>query len=59
MGRDINGVDLKRSFLQANVGHFFSTLGPLDCDEQGEDKEQALELHLSNTERSKLATRFK
>ena len=59
MGRDINGVDLKRSFLHANGGHFFSSLGPLDWDEQGEDEEQALELHHSNTERSKLATRFK
>ena len=58
MGRDINGINLKWSFIQTDAGHLF-TVSPLVCDDKGEDKDQAMELHVSNYERSELASRFK
>ena len=58
IGSDINGINLKWSFIQTDGGHLF-TVSPLVCDDKGEDENQAMELHVSNYERPNLASRFK
>ena len=52
IGSDINGINLKWSFIPLNGRQLFSARLK-DC--QDEDEDHAIELHLSDYEKSKLA----